>query len=203
MLPVNLRDRLKLETRQQHEALEAKLDLQRADFSRDDLRRLLERFYGYYRPCEADVRKFAHAIPPALIASLAQRAKSPLLAADLTFFGHTKETIAALPVCNTFPADTAAKTLGRWYVLEGSTLGGQVLAAQFARKFGLAGKGCQFFACYGEQTISMWKDFCRLLNDYSASGSDDEAVAFANQTFKSMEAWLSTPMTSTFASAVK
>ena len=92
---MSLRDRLKTETLSAHQRLEARLDLLRPDFGRSDLIRLLERFYGYYHPCEEQI---GH-LPQTVQTWLADRLKTPLLAADLKFFGYTDQSLTALPRC--------------------------------------------------------------------------------------------------------
>jgi heme oxygenase len=183
---VELRERLKVETRLAHERLEARLNLMRPDFRRDDLLRLLERFYGYYAPCEAELEL----VGEPLRSVLAARVKRQRLEDDLRALGHTGASLAALPRCRVPAATMPAAALGRWYVFEGATLGGQHLAAQFAAKFGLQGAGCSFFRPYGDEAGTMWRAYCQLLGDYANSETDGEAVASANRTFESLESWL-------------
>lgn len=166
--------------------LEAKLDLQRADFSLADLRFLLERFYGYYEPCETQIGCVSGAVQ----LQLDSRRKLPLLTDDLLHLGHTQETLNSLPRCRVTLADSVAKALGRWYVLEGSTLGGQLLATRFERDFGLADRGCSFFRGYGANTGPMWQQYCKLLDDNSSPETDAEVVHAAAATFESMADWL-------------
>lgn len=184
---MSLRDRLKHETRQSHDQLESQLDLLRDDLTLDELRTLLERFYGYYIPCEAEVGLLAEAIRT----FLANRAKSPHLEADLRYFGHDADSLAALPRCPLSPADSTPRALGRWYVLEGSTLGGQVLSRHFADRWNLdATRGCAFFGSYGPRLGAMWKEYCQVLEDHASPETDDEVVAAAQQTFESLATWL-------------
>lgn len=183
---MSLRLRLKSETRAQHEMLEAKLDLQRPDFSLADLQLLLERFYGYYEPCEMQI---CH-VPGVLQSQLDSRRKLPLLTDDLMHFGHTQETLKSLPKCRVALADSEARALGRWYVFEGSTLGGQLLSVRYEREFGLSNRGCSFFRGYGANTGLMWREFCKLLDDYSSPATDTEVLHAAATTFESMASWL-------------
>jgi heme oxygenase len=186
---MSLRERLKSETRVCHERLEADLDLTRDDFSLDDLRTLVERFYGYYAPCEGQIQT----LPEPLRSFLDARRKLPLLERDLRHFDHTEATLRALARCPVPPLNSAAQALGRWYVLEGSTLGGQLLAKHFVTKFELAnGAGCEFFTSYGPDVGTRWREFCQLLDEYSSPATNDEAVDAANETFATLSDWLPT-----------
>lgn len=183
----SLRERLKQETLPEHRRLESQLNLLRDDFQLDDLKRLLERFYGYYRPCESE----STAGLLLLERLLAERRKTPLLVADLRHFGHDDASLAALPQCRVTAANTTARVLGRWYVFEGSTLGGQLLTAHFQKRFHLTtDRGCSFFQPYGNRVGEMWRSYCRLIDEYSSPEVDDAAIDAARETFRSMSEWL-------------
>jgi heme oxygenase len=81
--------------------------------------------------------------------------------------------------------------MGCLYVLEGSTLGGQMLQRHFKRQLALEEhRGLTFFTGYGPDTPTRWKQFGAWLEQ----GSLDEAVllATARQTFLSLEGWFTT-----------
>ena len=77
--------RLKRETLGQHQQTEEGVDLMREDFSMDDYRNLLVRFYAFYKPFEekmqAAVRKNSLAI------DYDERLNLPKLRRDLAFLG--------------------------------------------------------------------------------------------------------------------
>lgn len=76
-------------------------------------------------------------------------------------------------------------------MLEGSTLGGQLLSELFEAKFQLSpAAGCSFFRNYGPQVGPMWRDFCRLLDERSDPAHDDAVIRAADATFDSLAAWL-------------
>jgi heme oxygenase len=92
-------------------------------------------------------------------------------------------------------ADRAA-AFGALYVVEGSTLGGTIIARQVERSLGFtAGAGCSYFRSYGAALGPMWKAFGRRLLDLSDPAFDDRAVASANRTFETMRLWLATEAT--------
>jgi heme oxygenase len=63
----------------------------------------------------------------------------------------TTETIARLPQCQTLPViDSGPTCLGVLYVLEGATLGGQILRREIASRLRLdADNGAAFLDVYG------------------------------------------------------
>ena len=89
------------------------------------------------------------------------------------------------------PLRTHAQLLGALYVMEGSTLGGQVIARQLD-KAGIAGR--TFFAGRAERTGPLWKQFSQLLaEDAAGTTAPDAVVASAVHTFQSLAAWLIQP----------
>ncbi len=182
---MTLRDRLRCETRQQHQALESRLDLLRQDFQLSELTQLLERHYGYYRPCERQIAD----LPGPFQQFLEPRRKLPLLDQDLQDLGHTGVSLATIPDCALPPLDSVATALGRWYVLEGSTLGGQLLARHFEQRFHLS-SGLSFFRSYGAEVGPMWQSCCQWLDEHSSPETDDAAIHSANETFATLSGWL-------------
>lgn len=183
---MRLRDRLKAETSLAHQQLESRLDLTQASFGCNDLAQLLARFLGYYRVCEDQLSS----APPQLFAELDSRRKASLLGNDLRNLGWRDQAIEAIPNCPLEVATSVPKVLGRWYVLEGSTLGGQYVARHFAQRLHLDEACLSFFLSYGEQVGARWRDFCSLLETHSSPQHDDQIIAAANDTFRSMSAWL-------------
>jgi heme oxygenase len=182
---VRLSQRLKLETEAEHRQIEQRLALPRESFDRQELVSLLSRFYGYYLPCEAEL----DILPPGLRSLLGQRRKTPLLTADLKRLGLTPAAIAALPCCQVPAAPTPAEALGRWYVLEGSTLGGQLINRWLRTALG-PGEESLFFGSYGDRVGLMWRSYCQLL-DEADPRQHDQTVAAAKTTFRTLGAWLS------------
>ena len=77
------------------------------------------------------------------------------------------------------------------YVVEGSTLGGTIIAHEVERRLGLnAETGCAYFRSYGRETAAMWKSFGAVLLEASSPEADDIIVASAQKTFDVMHDWL-------------
>ena len=80
-----------------------------------------------------------------------------------------------------------AAALGAMYVIEGSTLGGQIICNMLKKQLKIE-DGLSFFSGYGEQTIPMWKRFQAVL-DLPGSQQGDKIIEAANDTFGKFEVW--------------
>jgi len=60
--------------------------------------------------------------------------------------------------------DNEHEALGAMYVIEGSTLGGNVIAKQLSKTEGFDNVTFNFFGCYQENTGPMWKNFKKVLD---------------------------------------
>jgi heme oxygenase len=65
------------------------------------------------------------------------------------------------------------EALGAMYVIEGSTLGGNVIAKQLSKTEGFDDVTFNFFGCYRENTGFMWKNFKVLDNEVSEKNYDE------------------------------
>ncbi len=181
--------RLRLETRPYHDGVEANpfnQALTAGTVTVAETARFLARMYGFVQPYETALRLHAADFGPAW--QLEQRYRAPLILADLARLGFPTPP----PLCPAMPPlRTPAELLGAMYVMEGSTLGGQVIARQLD-KAGIEGR--TFFAGRAERTGPLWKQFGQLLADAPAAvAAPDAVVASAVHTFQSLAAWLIQP----------
>ena len=139
-----LTELLKLQTRAQHRAMEESNPVPN---SRDEYVGRLIAFFGFVAPWEERV---AMALPETDPIRLG-RAKTRWLEEDLEVFGYDSEQRRRLPRTNSLPSTSSRNhILGASYVLEGSTLGGQMITRHISRMLGLSGThGCRFFSSYG------------------------------------------------------
>lgn len=176
--------KLKESTREQHENLEGVVDVMNKMLTREDYQKLLEKFYRFYSALEPRVA--ANDLNGSGL-DLAERTKTGLLEADLKVLG-TFEHVKELPPLTDVPVlDTPAKAFGAMYVMEGATLGGQVITRHLNQHLGLTPEnGGSFFNSYGHRVGPMWKDFGAAVTAFSEkSGADDEIVGAATETFDS------------------
>lgn len=180
---------LKTSTCAIHSALEDDLDLLRPELRLGEYKRLLERFYGFYVVWEPQIQ-IGLAQMPGL--ELDRRKKVPLLTDDLTYLGGNLARLSGLPRCTSFPhLRSRERLLGSLYVIEGSTLGGRILAHHFETTLRLrAGAGASFFASYQDQLGSMWNRFRSVLIDNTDPENQQDILDGARQTFECMHDWL-------------
>ena len=180
----SLLSRLRLDTRPFHDAVEANLFNQALTAGTVTARQtatFLAKMYGFVQPYEAALHQHAAEFGPEW--QLEQRYRAPLILDDLARLGFA----GAPPVCPALPPlATRAQLLGAMYVLEGSTLGGQVIARQLAAG-GIEGR--TFFSGRAERTGPLWKQFTQLL-EAAATEDADAMVASAILTFQTLAAWL-------------
>ena len=179
--------RLRQETKPFHDAVEQNpfnLALAAGTVTAADTAEFLAKMYGFLEPYEAQLHAHAATFSPAW--QLYYRYRAHLILEDLARLGHA----AAPPLYPALPPLTSrAQLLGAMYVLEGSTLGGQVIARQLDR----AGIGAHaFFTGRAERTGPLWKAFCQLLTEAAETGHDDPSVIVASavHTFQALSAWL-------------
>lgn len=188
---MNILKLLKVTTSAQHASIEARLPLLDANMSKGVYLSLLQKFFCYYTPLEAQLMQMFPDGPGNF--AYATRQKARLLALDLRALGMTAFTIAELPHCRALPEmETVAQAWGSLYVIEGATLGGQIISSHLRENLTLdATSGAAFFTGYGSETGTHWKNFCASLMDYVArhEGSDD-VISGAMQTFDTLERWL-------------
>jgi heme oxygenase len=189
-----LLDSLRETTRPHHRAIEQNRLLAavlRPELTRDLYVQVLAKFYGFLRPLEELLRRSSTDAGSAAL--LKHHVKTALLERDLAQLGIDPEAQRSLPLCDQLPAsDRPAARMGILYVIEGSTLGGQVIAGAVKGSLGIdAGSGCAFFTGYGSRTRAMWKDTCRVLEEFGqgAQAEQAEILAAAADTFYRLDRW--------------
>lgn len=189
-----LLQRLKAETRPHHERAERSVHLMDPGLTLEHYRRHLEALYGFYGPLEAMLAQQPAELVPELRVS--ERWKLPLLARDLLALGHDDASLARLPRAPWLPPlPGLPEALGCFYVLEGATLGGQLILRHLQRHFaGTPAGDFAFFRAYGEDVGPMWKAFGEALTRASMAADsqlfDTRVVQGAKDTFEAFERWL-------------
>jgi heme oxygenase len=161
-----LRDALKGATNDYHNCLNQHsllAGLLRPDYSLHYYRQLLTAYHHLYRTLESRLIAFQDSQPDQF--DYAQRVKLPWICRDLEFFGidrHGREH--AVAQIQPVPAITSIGAyVGMLYVIEGSMLGGQIIARSLAKHHGLSREtGACFYHGYGGETVIMWQTFLRF-----------------------------------------
>ncbi|GHG67305.1 biliverdin-producing heme oxygenase [Comamonas sp. JC664] len=187
--------RLKSETRPHHERTEAQVRLMDAGLTRLAYRRHLEALLGFYAPLEEKLAALPLAQVPGL--AIQERWKRALLEEDLVALGHDAHSLARLPRCQDLPAlPGLPEALGCLYVLEGSSLGGQLILRHLRRQFEgeVRPLTFSFFNAYGDAVGPRWRAFGEAVNQASEVAADESfdarVVKGAQETFDTFAAWL-------------
>ena len=175
---------LRAETDRPHKTLEAILAASGLTGQRDDYVALLESFLRVYRPLEAALAKLDWT---SFGLNLAERSKTQWLAADLAALGRDHRVIedwSAIP-----QIDTPIRGLGALYVVEGASLGGQVISKWLSERLGIGpSNGGRFFSSYGEDVSRMWRSYLEVLEAAAEDAPEAEIItAAALETFQAFE----------------
>lgn len=178
---------LRTATGASHKSLEDRLPFMRPELDRALYVKLIQTYYGFYAPLERLISRVE-----GVGQNPTQRQKVPALIRDLSALGMTAAQIEALPLCAELPAiDNAHQLLGARYVIEGATLGGQVLRRVIKDKLGIeADSGAEFLDVYGRNTGPLWKAFLQQLAEADDPQHHPQIVEAACATFTCFERWL-------------
>jgi heme oxygenase len=180
--------RLKRETASLHAELDAMVAPMLSE--RPSYRVLLAGLRDAYGVIERELAK--HAMQLVRVAyDPAKRAKLSWLDEDLTALSESAPSAARMGF--TLPNCSAA--IGAVYVVEGATLGGQVIARMVMPALALSPeRGCRFFSGYGAETGERWRETRDAIVAHLASteGPDaaNETIGGARMTFSLIRAAL-------------
>jgi heme oxygenase len=182
----DLLDRMRATTRARHAHLESRLGSHERPWTRAKYARLLRISYAVIAPVEdlvVDRLGVLVAAPPP--ATRAER-----LRADLTELGHDPRT-------RTGPrrpqVESEADAFGVGYVLQGSLLGGAVIARQIRSDCAGPEIPTRYLELYGPELPKVWARYCAALNEFGRAAAEAErqgVVAAASATFEAFGAAL-------------
>lgn len=164
-------------TASRHAAIDTLLALRRP-FGAAHYTRVLQGFGAFlsaWEPC------MAQRLPPRWQPWFAASTRLHLVQQDLAALGQPR----APGVLTLATPESTAAALGSLYVLEGSALGGQFIAAAARRHLGLTpDHGTAYFHGCGSATAARWREFLgRLDRDLTSPEACTQAVQGANATF--------------------
>ncbi len=167
--------RLKLETRELHEQVEAQnLAKQIMDHSIDleTYKLLLLQNFIAYQATETAIKQF---LPKY------SGKKHRQLLRDLEQLGVSAE----IPSKDVFMCQSKAEAMGAAYVVEGSALGGMLIAKNLQKCMGLASVNQHHFFNGDKINLKNWNSFKTVLEQYEFSKAEEnEALEKAKQTFR-------------------
>jgi heme oxygenase len=178
-----LNEQLKESTHPSHQELEKKMvSIIRKIQTRQDYVKFLKLMYGYYSALEKRIQEYVSEM------EIGKRRKAERLLEDISYF----EATAIPDLCKELPPiQSHAEALGAMYVMEGSTMGGKIIAKMIAGQAGIDGpSGFSFFNGYGEDTGKMWEEFKAFLNKPFDEIEKLNLILTANRTFNSFYKWI-------------
>ncbi len=151
----SLLHQLRVATRADHAAIEAALGLD-GSFDLDKYITALQGFDAFlhwWEPCAAA------ALPARLRPWFEARRRGHLARADLALLrAPTRHALFTAP---RMQIQSAAQAWGGLYVMEGSSLGAQVIAKRLADRLGIGvDNGGAFFGTRGAAIAPLWREFC-------------------------------------------
>lgn len=181
-----LSEKLKENTKQYHQLLEKKMVVKMKSITTlSEYVQLLSLFYSFFGGLELSIDRY---IDTTLLPDYAQRRKSSALANDLLALS------ASLPLFalkNNLPEiRDHIQCIGALYVMEGSTLGGKVIAKMMLQQMEVTNMpGLSFFNGYGEHTMAMWQIFKQSIDTPLSGTEQDIIIQSANDTFLQFSNW--------------
>lgn len=180
--------RLKRETAPLHAELDAMVAPMLSDRGR--YRVLLAGLRDAYGIIELKLARHAARLARAAY-NLAERTKLRWLDHDLSVLRESEPRVIRVR----YELPNASAAFGAIYVVEGATLGGQIIARQVIPALGLSPeRGCRFFTGYGPETGERWRETRDAIAAHlvSAAGphGTNEMVAGARMTFSLIAAAL-------------
>ena len=180
-----LQEELKEQTYPEHQASEKKMILALKKIgTREDYGHLLNWMYGFYGPLEELIQK---QLTNDMLPDIDRRTRAEFLLWDIRDL--------ALPnsepdICRELPVvDSVEQAIGALYVLEGSTLGGRIIAAMIQRQLGpTAPTG--YFNGYGEENSRMWQAYKEFLDQPRTPEQQTAIVEAAKATFITFKNWI-------------
>ena len=181
---------LRTKTADKHKELESMMfvnDIMDNSLSVDNYKKLLTINYIIHQKLE---NRLANMLENNLAQKLEMNSRFKLqaLEKDLEYWHIDSLTLPALDFELFIPDQNTASILGALYVLEGATLGGNVIKKHILANpnFKNAEGGLNYYGVYGSELGSKWKSFITVLNESVVADDYDDCINSANQTFDNL-----------------
>jgi heme oxygenase (biliverdin-IX-beta and delta-forming) len=183
-------DKLREQTRPQHESIESATPfkiLMSPELSQEQYAHIVSFWYSYVKPCEETLRH--NQALKEWMPDLESRYKTTLLEEDLRNLGLDPQDIPNGTI--TPPLNNTAQMLGFIYVMEGSSMGAQLIVRKLKEHNWHSEGITNFYAGYKKDNGKMWSAFKKQLLALELSeAEEDQVVESAKQTFASLEQWM-------------
>ncbi|WP_025144796.1 biliverdin-producing heme oxygenase [Pedobacter jeongneungensis] len=181
---------LRAETAENHKALESLMfvnEIMNNSLSIDQYKKLLMVNYIIHQKSENTLANMLDADIAAAL-EMNSRLKLAALEKDLNYWGIDSLTLPGLNFELYLPQKNTAEVLGALYVLEGATLGGNVIKRHILANpnFKDHEAGLNYYGVYGEELSTKWKKFVSVLNERVVETDYERCINSANQTFNNL-----------------
>lgn len=168
-----LSDYLKEKTANYHQEIEEKLESNKLfnnTFTDENYYKMLQVNHVFLKSYEDSIKQFLNEKDLENLA-LTKLNKLALIEKDIKELG-----IEELEVNKQFELTNRAEAIGALYVIEGSMLGGNVIAKTLKKYPFLENKSFNYFGHYGENLGSIWKTFIAYINQEFTTEQELEQV---------------------------
>lgn len=179
---------LKAQTSKQHRAIESAIPIMKPSFTVDDYKKYISLFLDFMHGVELHLKTH---LPPKLFKQWQDRlCKTALLEEDAfnleipvkrTNKDWEKQNLSFLSDLTTVP-----DLIGIMYVLEGSTLGGQLITRSLKERLKLRSDTMNYLNCYGTETSFAWKQFAKECQDVITTEGYRQSIRAAATTFNNL-----------------
>ena len=183
-----LGDVIKSETKQAHiETEQLLVPLLKNIKTKEDYAAVLSIFYGLFQPLQKEIEKHIteHALP-----DITKRRKAASIEKDIFYLEVNRKA----DICQDLPTiHHLLQAFGALYVVEGSTLGGQIITKMLQKNtsVSLPENSLNFFKGYGQDNVMMWQQFKTTLQQHIANEDQlQQLVLAANDTFTKFKNWI-------------
>lgn len=181
---------LRTETAENHKKLESLMfvnEIMNNSLSIEQYKKLLTVNYTIHQKLENALANMLDADIAAAL-EMNSRLKLSALEKDLNYWGIDSLTLPGLDFELYLPQKNTAEVLGALYVLEGATLGGNVIKRHILVNPNFKDKddGLNYYGVYGEELSTKWKIFVSVLNERVKESDYEHCINSANQTFNNL-----------------
>jgi heme oxygenase len=183
-------DLLRTETAANHKTLESLMfvnEIMNNSLSIDQYKKLLTVNYIIHQKLENTLANMLDA-DIAVRLEMNGRLKLSALEQDLNYWNIDSLTLPGLDFELFVPQKNTAEVLGALYVLEGATLGGNVIKRHILANpnFKDHESGLNYYGIYGETLSTKWKEFVSVLNECVVEADYEGCINSANLTFNNL-----------------
>lgn len=181
---------LRTETAENHKALESLMfvnEIMNHSLSIDQYKKLLTINYIIHQKLENELSNMLDS-DIARELDMNSRLKLASLEKDLDYWNIDNLTLPGLDFELFVPQKNTAEVLGALYVLEGATLGGNVIKKHILdnKQFEGHEEGLNYYGVYGDALSAKWKTFVSVLNERVVEADYQACVNSANLTFNNL-----------------